>query len=138
MPAPLPIEVRGSILLSYENGSTQEEIADEHNIHQSTVSKILNQYKTQGHVLPGKANGREPTFKESDYSFVRKLVLDNPDKTLNTYSELIFNQLGIKAGSSVLDRLFGKLGLKRKKKTRIASEQDRADVKKKKRLSSID
>lgn len=137
LPTPTPIEIRAAIIANYENEFTQEEIADEHGIHQSTVSKILKQYKNEGHVIPGKAHGRKPKFKESDHLMVKQLILDNPDKTLAAYSELISNRLGIQAGRSVLARLLDKLKLKRKKKTRIASERDRPDVKKKRRLPSI-
>ena len=131
MASPIPMEIRACILEAHSNGATQLEIADQFEIAQSTVSKLIKKFSEDQHLLPRKAKGAEPLLTRDEYSVVKDIVDNQPDITLVGIKEQIQSKLGKSPGITTVWRIVKALNLKRKRKSRFASERDRNDVKKK-------
>lgn len=137
MAAPHSEKIRACIIMGHEKGDTQTEIAENLNIAQSTVSRIIAQFNTEGNVVPKKpGGGNDPLIKESDYYVIEEILEKDPCLTLFEIAEKAKERLKIDSISkSTIDRILNKLGITRKKKSKVSTEQDRDDVKKKSRLS---
>jgi transposase len=135
MPAPTSIDLRITIQELLQCGMTHESISDDLCIPRATVTKISGHIKKHGHIYPIRPPGNNPTLTEDDYPIIKKIVLDNPDLTLDEYAEIISQKTNKKLMStSTICRVLKKLDLRRKKKSKYAEERDREDVKKKRRL----
>lgn len=116
MPAPLSTEVRLLIISSYDDGRTQDEIADIFNITQPTVSRLIKKFNTEGHVFSKKAPGRIPAIKEEDYLAIKNIVAGWKDISLKQLALEIAAQLNKPVLSeSTMCRLLAKLNLRLKK-----------------------
>ena len=133
MAAPHSVKIRSCIILGYENGDTQTEIAENLNVAQSTVSRIIAQFNNEGNVVPKKpGGGNDPKVMQSDYYIFEEILDEDPSLTLVEIAVKAKEKLGLDSLSkSTVDRILKKLGITRKKKSKIASEQEREDVKKK-------
>lgn len=132
MVTPISLDLRERIIVAYEEGDTQDEIADRFLVSQATVSRIIRLFESQGHVVPQKPGGKKPIINEEDYPFIKAIVNERPDMSLTEIAEKVSVGLGKPLLSQpTICRVLKKLNLKRKKKSRQASERDREDVKKK-------
>ena len=135
MPAPLSLDLRATIKELLECGMTHEAIADDLSIPRSTVTTLKRHIEKHGHIYPIRPPGNTPTIGEGDYPIIKVIVGENPDLTLDEYADHISNRTGKKLlSTATICRLFNKLNLRRKKKSKYTEERDRKDVKKKKRL----
>lgn len=137
MVAPVPMEIRACIITAHEDGETQEQIADRFNIRQPTVSRLIKKYYTEGHLVPGKQKGKSPILTQEDHPVIRSIVKKAPDLTLNEIANKIEELTGKKASIPTVCKVLKALNLRRKKKSRQASERERPDVKKKIRLHRL-
>ena len=131
MVAIIPVEIRMCIITAYEDGQTQEEIADRFEVSQSSVSRLIKKFSSDGHMMPAKREGAAPILTDEDYLVIREIVKNESDLTLLAISQRIEDQLGKCVSLTTVHRVLKKLNLRRKKKTRQASERDRPDIKKK-------
>ena len=133
----IPIEVREMIVDAYfRDQGTIAELAQVFNISTRVIDKFLSLSRDNKDLIPGKSSGRPGKITEAEYPKIKKMVQKNPDKTLIEYCEIVFLETGISVGTSIMDRTFKKLNIRRKKKSYYASEQERPDVKKKRRFYS--
>ena len=116
MPVPLPNSIRMLVIDSYEEGDTQDEIAETYRITQSTVSRLIKQYREQGHIFPKKPPGKSPTISQEDYPVVISIVTEHKDITLKQLAEDIAKKLGNPVLSEpTICRLLAKLNFNLKK-----------------------
>lgn len=135
MPAAIPVEVRKKIVSVYEKRKmTQAQIADAFDITDRTVNRFVRKSKSGEGLAIKKRTGRPSYMTYDHFAILKNIVLDQPDKTLIEYCDLFQKKTSISVSRSSMDRFLKKLNLRRKKKSLYAQEQDRPDVKKKRRL----
>ena len=136
MVAPVPLAVREKVVSAYERElGSQSELAEVFNLHERTVRRFIRKNR-DGDLPPKKGSGRPPSIKEDGLNTIDSIVEKDPDKTLSEYCSIFGEMTGIFVSVPVMCRALQKLNLKRKKKSFYAQEQDRPDVKKKRRFHS--
>lgn len=138
---PYSADLRQRILSAVERGKgSLRELADLFSVSLSAIVRLLRRYRACGSLLPKPhAGGPRPRLDADACQRLRDLVRQQPDATLAELQE----RLGIPCSLSTLCRALQRLGLRRKKKTRHADEQDtpavqaqRADFEE--RLATVD
>jgi len=133
----LSIDVREKIVNAYyRNQGTISELANIFNVCTRVIDKLLSLDRRTGDLTPGKSTGRPLKITVEHHAFLKKIIKENPDKTLQEYCNVFSEHTGIFVGTSIMDRAFKKLNIRRKKKSYYAAEQDRPDVKKKEKILS--
>lgn len=139
MPRALSLDLRERIVDAYRRGEgTIAGLSRVFNINKRTIDKFLAIERASGDLTPGKAPGRAPKITREQDKVIREMIGENPDKILREYCDIFFEKTGIRVGTSIMDRAFKRLDIRRKKKSYYAAEQDRPDVKKKRRFYSSD
>ena len=134
MTTPISLDVRKKIIAAYEKGlGTQEEIARIFGTTRRTVTRSVRK-ANEDNLAPKSPPGRLASIDEEGLLLLKKIVLSKPDKTLSEYCAIFEDEMGIYISLPVMCRALKKLNLRRKKKSFYAQEQDRPDVKKKRRL----
>lgn len=130
MPAPYSNDLRQRVLLAYKNGEgSQLEIAKRFNLSESSVKRYWQRYQLLGHceaILSNK--GRKSIIKEKDERYLKRLVDRYPTATLNELLAHYNKNRKKKINIMTLHRALKRLHIRRKKLSRYAQEQDRADV----------
>jgi len=135
MPTAIPVEVRKKIVSVYGKGKmTQAQVAEAFDTTSRTVNRFLRKSKSGEGLAIKKRTGRPSYMDCISFETLKNIIIDQPDKTLIEYCELFNKKTGISTSRSSMDRFLKKLNLRRKKKSLYAQEQDRIDVKKKKRF----
>ena len=113
MPAPMSNDLRKRIIEAKERGETNKKIAEEKEVSESAVERLLALYRATGSYEPRPHNrGRKPRLSLEQLEAVRKRILEQPDISL---LELI-EELSLPLCESALCRIVNnKLGLRRKK-----------------------
>ncbi len=131
MPAPLSLDLRERIIRLVDSGLSHDDIAEDLEVSQTAVSSLVRHQSEYGHLYPIRPPGNTPTINENDYSIIREIVKNKSDLTLSAYAIIIAEETDKRVMSnSTICRLFKKLDLRRKKKSKYAEERDREDVKK--------
>jgi transposase len=118
MPSITSMDLRERIVAQYKKGYSQNRIANNLMVSQSTVSRILKRYDETGSVKPSPIPGSRSraVIQPSDHPAVIEYVLKYPDLTLKEYCEGLSEHLGKPITSvSHLCECLNALGLKRKK-----------------------
>lgn len=135
MPKFIPVAVRKKIVSAYEKGKmTQVQIAEIFDTTNITVCRFVQRSRKGDDLAVKKGTGRPSPMNEEGLKKLKEIVLSEPDKTLMEYCSLFEKKTGIYISRSAMDRFIKKLNFRRKKKSLYAQEQDRPDVKKKRRL----
>lgn len=136
MAAPYSIDLREKIIIKYKAGGiSQSGLAKLFHLGISTVKRYIKLEKEKGDLAPNsKGKGRPCRIDDKGYETINKLLTENPCLTLEELSFKYFEVHKLKVGRSVLSRACKKLNLSRKKLSIYAAEQDRDDVKKKRRV----
>ncbi len=82
MVAIVPVETRMCIVTAYEDGQTQREIADRFDVYQSSVSRLIRQFVSEGHIIPVKREGSAPILTDEDHSVIKEIVKNKNNLTL--------------------------------------------------------
>lgn len=130
MPAALSNDLRKRIVEAREKGDSVGKISREKNVSASAINRLMALYRESGSYEPRPLNnGRKPRLNQEQLEQIQDRVAEQPDIALK---ELI-EELSLPVCESALCRTLNrKLGLVRKKTVR-AAEQDREDVKEKRR-----
>ena len=88
---PIPSDTRRRILARYDKGSfTRAQVAEQFDVSEDLVKKLLKQRKRLGHVEPlYGAVGRKPAVTELHEAQVREALRKNPGATLGELCALI-------------------------------------------------
>ena len=129
-------DLRASVIRYYEEGShTQVEVSEILGIHISTFKRIYKHYRETGQVeLPKNKAGRPSLISESGYEQIKQWVQSKPTLLLEEIQKRYDEENQIKLSLSTICRALKQLSLNRKKISHYAQEQEREDVKKKKKL----
>ena len=114
MPIPLSNDLRQRIIESKLRGATENKIATEKEVSQSTVTKLCALYRETGSYSPRpNPRGRKPALSLEEMEQLREAIVQRPAITL---AELI-EQFGFVLSVSALSRIVRfKLGFRFKKK----------------------
>ena len=92
MPPPLSNDLRRRIIDSKLRGDTEDKIATEKEISQSTVTKLWSLYRETGSYAPRpNPRGRKSALSLEEFELLRKTIVHRPDITLAEMKE----QLGL-------------------------------------------
>ena len=113
MPAPMSNDLRKRIIDAKARGETNKKIAQEKEVSESAVERLLALYRSTGSYEPRPhSRGRKPRLDAEQLETVRTRIEKQPDITL---TELI-EELELPVCESALCRTVNnKLGLRRKK-----------------------
>src|SRR3990167_3287166 len=136
MAAPYSVDIREKVIIKYKTGGiSQRDLAKLLHLGISTVKRYIKLEKEKGNVAPRlMGKGRPSRIDDKGYETISQLLAENPCLTLEELSDKYFEVHQLEVGRSVLSRACKKLNLSRKKLSIYAAEQERDDVKKKRRL----
>lgn len=131
MAAPYSEDLRIKIVNAYaSNKYSQREIANIFSVSKDSVYRYCKKYRLTGDVKATKGNKGRPATIPNELLDSRLLPLINkhPDATLAELCRYYEKKYNVKVLISVMHRLLTKIGIKRKKKSHYAIQQDREDV----------
>jgi transposase len=118
------VDLREKIVNAIENGeSSFRKTAQRFSVSKSCVQKLVDQKRTEGHVLPRKQGGSVSALRQHQVQLIA-LVKKQPDATLAEYCELLFDETGLWVSPSTMCRALQRFGLPRKKNTAPHSSQE--------------
>jgi transposase len=128
---PYSQDLRQRILETVERGEgSLRQIARRFLVSLSFVTRLLQLHRSTGSLRPRPQGGGNPAkLGPRDLERLRDLVRQQPDATL----EELRQRLGASCSTMTISRALLKLGLPRKKKIPRAAEQDRPDVRERRR-----
>lgn len=113
MPAPLSNDLRKRVIEYYELGERQKNIAEMLRMSETTVFRLIKQYKERGTYEPLPQNGGRPSALYSEqFEEIRLLIRSHPDIELKSIKEILSLPISIPAIWTIVTQ---KLGFVRKK-----------------------
>lgn len=130
------VDFRKKILDAYlKREGTNQEIAERFKISLSTVKRIGQRYRETGKTELYLDNiGRPMKLDEAGIRTLKMLVKQRADSSLDELSRMLYEKTQIQLTAQALHYIFKRLGVSYKKKSYYASQRDRPDVKKKRRV----
>jgi transposase len=130
------IDFRKKILDAYLNDEgTNQEIADRFKISISTVKRIGQRFRETGKIeLYLKNIGHTSKVDENAREVLKKLIGTNSDVTREEICRHLLEECQIRVTPQAIHYILKSLALTYKKKSIYASQRDREDVKKKRRI----
>src|SRR3954469_8613144 len=130
---PYSQDLRQRIVDTIQRGdATIRQVADRFLVSFSFVTRLLHLYRSTGSIEPKPHGGGNPAvLTPEDLERLRELIRERPDATL----EECRAHLGASCSLMTLARALSRLGLPRKKKVPRAAEQDRPEVRERRRES---
>jgi transposase len=120
----VPKGEREKIVQAYKKGvATVGELAKIFDITTRSINKYIKLDRETGDLTPNTQPGRPPILTEENLSIIKKLVIANPDGTLEDYRTEFYNKTGIEVTVVTIHNACKKLVLKRKK--RVSSLQNK-------------
>lgn len=138
MPGPYSLDLRRRAVAASEKGDkTQLEIARQFSIGLRTLKEWIFLKKTTGDVRPKEHvhRGRLPIIGDKGLAYIESIVKSKPDILISEIQSLYAKKFHIKVAQSTVSMALKKLKLRRKKKSSYAIEQEREDVKKKRKMA---
>lgn len=111
------MDLRERIIAAVEQGdSSVRKIARRFAVSKSTVERLIQRKRTEGHVRPSKQGGAMTSAVMQYKQQLLENAETNADATLAEYCELLFDETGLWVSQSTKCRAFQKLNLPRKKR----------------------
>jgi transposase len=128
---PYSQDLRQRIVDTVQRGEgTVRQIAERFLVSISFVTRLLQLHRSSGSVEPRPHGGGNPAvLTPEDLERLREFIRERPDATLRECAD----HLGTACSLATISRALSKLGLPRKKKVPRAVEQDRPEVREKRR-----
>lgn len=106
MPRPLPSDVRQRIIRAWQVGElTWKEIADRYGVSLATVNRLIRRYRQTGSVAPDPhAGGRRRLISDDGMQLIRRLVDEEPRRTLEELVALYASQTGVRPSITTMHR----------------------------------
>ena len=134
MTKPLSIDLRERLISAVEGGMSRRSAAERFGIAASTAIKWVDQWRQTGHVRPRRQGGDYRSHRiEAHAEEILALIKETPDITLFEIAGHLDQAHGLKVAQSTVWRLLDRRGMTFKK-TAHASEQQRADVLRRRRV----
>jgi transposase len=128
---PYSQDLRQRIVDTVQRGEgTIRQVAERFLVSVAFVTRLLQLHRSSGSVEPRPHGGGNPAvLTPEDLERLREFIRKQPDATLQECA----THLGNSCSLATISRALGKLGLSRKKKVPRAAEQDRPEVREKRR-----
>lgn len=112
------LDLRQRVVLAYERGKgTISKVAEQFNVGESFVKKMLRQKREQGSVAPlAHGGGRQPSLSEKEHRLLRQKVKEQPDVSLAELQEHLRVKANVQVSLPTIHRSLRRSGLSRKKK----------------------
>ena len=116
MASPLSKDLRERIVKLRSEGKTQEQIAEQLLIRQSSVSRILKRYRLLGNLKRTKPPGHRRILKAEDEQLLVSFVEKAPDATLQELAVLLLEETGKTISTTTVHTALKRLKITRKKR----------------------
>ena len=112
------LDLRQRVVAAYEKGNISlAEVAEQFNVGQTFVKKMLHQKRETGSVAPlGHGGGRQPSLSEKEHRLLRQKVKEEPDISLAELREHIATKAALQVSVPTIHRHLRSLRLSHKKK----------------------
>jgi transposase len=134
MPAPISMDLRLRIVRAVERSSSIRQAAQRFAVSASAAVKLMQRVRATGSAVPARYGGHRRPVLQPHEAELRRLVEATPDLTLAELQAELQRRSGVRAGLSTIHNALRRIGLRQKKKSLKAAEQDRPDVAGKRRL----
>jgi transposase len=111
-------DLRQRVVAAYEKGkSSIAEVAEQFNVGQTFVKKMLRQQREQGSVAPlAHGGGRQPSLSEREHRLLRQQVKERSDISLAELQEHLAAKTGLTVSLPTIHRSLRSSDLSHKKK----------------------
>lgn len=112
------LDLRQRVVAAYEKGnSSLAEVAEQFNVGQTFVKKMLRQHRETGSVaLLAHGGGRQAALSEKEHRLLRQKVKEQPDISLAELQEHLAAKAGLMVSVPTIHRHLRTLRLSHKKK----------------------
>lgn len=112
------LDLRQRVVAAYEKGKGSiAEVAEQFNVGQTFVKKMLRQKREQGSVAPlAHGGGRQPSLSEKEHRLLRQKVKERSDISLAELQEHLAAKAGVTVSLPTIHRSLRSSGLSHKKK----------------------
>ena len=110
-------DLRQKIVSAYERRlGSQRALADVFGVSLSFVEKVLRRYRATGELAPRPhGGGQKPRVDAAAQAFIRRVVHEHPDATLEELCTRLADTLGVRISLATMCRAVQRLALPRKK-----------------------
>ncbi len=112
------LDLRQRVVAAYEQGKgSLAEVAEQFNVGQTFLKKMLRQKRETGSVAPlAHGGGRQPSLSEKEHRLLRKKVKEQPDISLAELQEHLSAKTSVTVSLPTIHRSLRTSGLSRKKR----------------------
>jgi transposase len=112
------LDLRQRVVTAYEKGNNSiAEVAEQFNVGQTFVKKMLRQQREQGSVAPlAHGRGRPPSLSEKEHRLLRQKVKEPPDVALAELQEHLSAKAGVTVSIPTIHRSLRRSDFSHKKK----------------------
>ncbi len=112
------LDLRQRVVAAYKKGKgSLAEIAEQFNVGQTFVKKMLRQHRETGSVAPLiHGGGRQPSLSDTEHRWLRQKVKEQPDISLAELQEHLAAKAGLTVSITTIHRSLRSSSLSHKKK----------------------
>jgi transposase len=112
------LDLRQRVVAAYDEGKGSiAEVAEQFNVGQTFVKKMLRQQRETGSVAPlAHGGGRQPSLSDKEHRLLRQKVKEQPDVSLAELQEHLAAKAGVTASLPTIHRSLRSASLSHKKK----------------------
>jgi transposase len=112
------LDLRQRVVAAYEKGKgSLAEVAEQFNVGQTFVKKMLRQHRETGSVAPlAHGGGRQPSLSDKEHRLLRQKVKEQPDVSLSELQQHLSTRVGVTVSLPTIHRSLRQSGHSRKKK----------------------
>ena len=112
------LDLRQRVVAAYEQGKgSLAEVAEQFNVGQTFVKKMLRQKRETGSVAPlAHGGGRQPSLSDKEHRLLRQKVKEQPDVSLAELQEHLSVKASVTVSLPTIHRSLRGSGLSRKKR----------------------
>jgi transposase len=112
------LDLRKRVVAAYEHGHNSiAEVAQQFNVGQTFIKKMLRQKRESGSVAPlAHGGGRQPSLTDKEHRLLRQKVKEQPDVSLSELQEHLESKAQVSVSRPTIHRSLRTAGLTRKKR----------------------
>lgn len=112
------LDLRQRVVAAYEQGRHSiAEVAEQFDVGQTFVKKMLRQKRERGSVAPlAHGGGRQPSLSDKEHRLLRQRVKEQPDVSLAELQEHLESKAQVSVSRPTIHRSLRDSGLTRKKR----------------------
>lgn len=112
------LDLRERVVAAYERGKGSiAEVAEQFNVGQTFVKKMLRQKREQGSVAPlAHGGGRRPSLSDKEHRLLRQKVREQPDASLAELQDHLARKARVTVSRPTIHRSLRAAGLSHKKR----------------------